>query len=101
MLRRRAARSLIAVNSRRGSRRGRESAEQLRRHTLGQWTGRALGSDAGRAPRLARTAVDQFSRSLDQLIVHAVERLAESDAAWIVVVDEDRRRGGQLGLSRA
>ena len=53
---------------------------------------RAFRADAGRASGLARTPVDQLARARDERLVHAEQRLAEADAARVVVVEKDRRR---------
>ena len=53
-----------------------------------------IGPDASRAAVLARALGDQRARARQQLVVHPVERLAEADAARIVVVDEDLLRAG-------
>src|SRR5205814_2300403 len=87
MSRRRDVRSRMTIfRSGGGSGGGGEEAEQARRHGLGQRPGRALGADARRATRCARTAVDQVACLRDELLVHRIERLAEPDAAGIVVV---------------
>ena len=61
----------------------------MQRHSLGLRPGIALGSDTRRAARLARTRANQLSSAREKQRVHLEQRLAESDAAGIVVVDED------------
>ena len=58
---------------------------------LGQRSGVADRTDARRAPVLAFAAGDELARPPPQLLVHAEQRLAEADAAGIVVVDENSR----------
>ena len=50
------------------------------------------GPDAPRASVLALALGDQTARRLEQLVVHPEQRLAEPDAARVVVVDEDPLR---------
>ena len=71
--------------------RGDEAIEQRERHLLGQRTGFADRTDAVGTAVLALAARNQLARVGEQLIVHAEQRLAEADAAGIVVVDEDAR----------
>ena len=48
-------------------------------------------ADTGRAPVIAGAAGDELARAGHQLVVHRKQRLAEPDAARVVVVDEHAR----------
>ena len=54
---------------------------------LGALAFHACGADTRRAAALARARRDQLASALQQKLVNAIERLAESDAAGIGVVE--------------
>src|SRR5438105_14480029 len=60
-------------------------------------TGVPRSTDARRTSVLALTARNQLARARQQRVVHPEQRLAEADAAGIVVVDENARLVGQFG----
>src|SRR5438552_5874055 len=63
--------------------------QNAERGCLGQRTSVPDRTYASRATVRAVAFGDQPPRRCEQLVLHAVERLAETDASRIVVVDED------------
>ncbi len=68
-----------------------EPVENPKRHRLRQRAGIAERSDASRASVLAAALGDEPARPFEQWLVHTEQRLAEADAARVVVVHEDAR----------
>src|SRR5262249_15677188 len=65
--------------------------ENSKRGGLGERTDASNRSYASGAAHLTATVGNEPPRTRQQLVVHVVERRAESDAARIIVVDEDSR----------
>src|SRR5215813_8329869 len=76
-----------------------QQIEDAKRRHLGQRPCIADRPHAARASVFALTFGDQPPRRLQNLVVHPEYRLAESNTASVVVVDEDPRMLG-LGIER-
>src|SRR3954468_8325917 len=68
-----------------------EKVEYAERCRLRKRAGVSDRPDTARAAVLARAFGNQPPGGVEQLVMHAVQRHAETDAAWVVVVDEDTR----------
>src|SRR5437667_12713219 len=68
-----------------------QQIENAQRRRLRERSRVADRSDASRTSALALTLGNQMPRAAQELAVHAEQRLAEADAARIIVVDEQAR----------
>src|SRR5262249_8407010 len=66
-----------------------QEIENPERCSFGKGSGVSHGPNAPGAAILARAIRNQLSGLFHELAVHPEERLAEPDAAWIIVVDEN------------